>query len=102
MQSQATINNQTSQAISDIRNTLTKLTTSLSIPEKGKFLAQAQPNPQSQFSVGESSSSDTQLKHVKSVTTLRSGKVIEKTIPPKGKEKEFSKIRSSNELNGPK
>lgn len=61
MQSHATINNQTSQAITDIRNTLTKLIISLSIPKKGKFSTQAQPNPQGQFSVGESNSYDTQL-----------------------------------------
>uniref|UniRef100_A0A2N9I6A0 RNA-directed DNA polymerase n=1 Tax=Fagus sylvatica TaxID=28930 RepID=A0A2N9I6A0_FAGSY len=46
MQGQSTINSQTSQAINDIRSTLTKLTTSLSTQEKGKFPAQPQPNPQ--------------------------------------------------------
>uniref|UniRef100_A0A2N9I9L5 Reverse transcriptase/retrotransposon-derived protein RNase H-like domain-containing protein n=1 Tax=Fagus sylvatica TaxID=28930 RepID=A0A2N9I9L5_FAGSY len=46
MQGQSTINNQTSQALNDIRSTLTKLTTSLSTQEKGKFPAQPQPNPQ--------------------------------------------------------
>ena len=39
MQGQSTINSQTSQALNDIRSTLTKLTTSLSTQEKGKFPA---------------------------------------------------------------
>ena len=45
MQTQSTINNQTSQAINDIRSTLTKLTTSMSTIEKDKFPSQPQPNP---------------------------------------------------------
>uniref|UniRef100_A0A2N9IKQ4 RNA-directed DNA polymerase n=1 Tax=Fagus sylvatica TaxID=28930 RepID=A0A2N9IKQ4_FAGSY len=71
MQGQSTINSQTSQAINDIRSTLTKLTTSLSTQEKGKFPAQPQPNPQGQFGVSGSSASGTQHEHVKSITTLR-------------------------------
>jgi hypothetical protein len=49
MQGQSTINNQTTQDINGIRSTLTKLTTSLSTQDKGKFPAQPQPNPQGQF-----------------------------------------------------
>ena len=45
MQTQSTINNQNSQAINNIRSTLTKLTTSMSTIEKGKFPSQPQPNP---------------------------------------------------------
>ena len=56
MQTQSTINNQNSQAINDIRRTLTKLTTSMSTIEKGKFLSQPQPNPQGQFCVDDCSS----------------------------------------------
>uniref|UniRef100_A0A2N9GNA7 RNA-directed DNA polymerase n=1 Tax=Fagus sylvatica TaxID=28930 RepID=A0A2N9GNA7_FAGSY len=99
MQGQSTINSQTSQAINDIRSTLTKLTTSLSTQEKGKFPAQPQPNPQGQFGVSGSSASGTQHEHVKSITTLRSGKVIDKTIPTKAqKPEEFSKPKSDDKL----
>uniref|UniRef100_A0A2N9IPP2 Reverse transcriptase/retrotransposon-derived protein RNase H-like domain-containing protein n=1 Tax=Fagus sylvatica TaxID=28930 RepID=A0A2N9IPP2_FAGSY len=99
MQGQSTINNQTSQALNDIRSTLTKLTTSLSTQEKGKFPAQPQPNPQGQFGVSGSSASGTQHEHVKSITTLRSGKVIDKTIPTKAqKPEEFSKPKSDDKL----
>ena len=37
MQTQSTINNQNSQAINDVRSTLTKLTTFMRTIEKGKF-----------------------------------------------------------------
>ncbi|KAJ4723144.1 Integrase [Melia azedarach] len=83
MQGQTSINNQTSQAINDIKNTLSKLTSSLSVQEKGKFPAQPQPNPVSQFNVNNSDSSDTHPEDANSITTLRSGKIIDKTIPSK-------------------
>ena len=57
MQTQSTINNQNSQAINDIRSTLTELTTSMSTIEKGKFPSQPQPNLQGQFCVDDCSSS---------------------------------------------
>uniref|UniRef100_A0A2N9HUD7 Retrovirus-related Pol polyprotein from transposon TNT 1-94-like beta-barrel domain-containing protein n=1 Tax=Fagus sylvatica TaxID=28930 RepID=A0A2N9HUD7_FAGSY len=67
--------------------------------EKGKFPAQPQPNPQGQFGVSGSSASGTQHEHVKFITTLRSGKVIDKTIPTKAqKPEEFSKPKSDDKL----
>jgi hypothetical protein len=71
----------------------------LSTQEKGKFPAQPQPNPQGQFGVSGSSASGTQHEHVKSITTLRSGKVIDKTIPTKAQKlEEFSKPKSDDKL----
>ena len=61
MQTQSTINNQTSQVINDIRSTLSKLTTSMSIIEKGKFPSQPQPNPQGQFCVDDCSFSENKV-----------------------------------------
>ena len=61
MQTQSTINNQTSQVINDIRSTLSKLTTSMSIIEKGKFPSQPQPNPQGQFCVDNCSFSENKV-----------------------------------------
>ncbi|XVF72371.1 hypothetical protein PTKIN_Ptkin12aG0116600 [Pterospermum kingtungense] len=81
MQRQTNINNQTSQALTDIRNTLSALTESLRIQEKGKFPAQPKPNPSNHCQV--SSSSQNPPENVNSITTLRSGKVIDKTIPSK-------------------
>ena len=51
--------------------------------EKGKLPSQTIQNPQSKNSVGVSGQSEDTVEHCKAVTTLRSGKVIEKTIQPK-------------------
>lgn len=49
--------------------------------------------------MSDSSSSDTQLEHVKSITTLRSGKIIDKIIPVKApKPKDISKSKSSDDV----
>ncbi|XP_057981314.1 uncharacterized protein LOC131166759 [Malania oleifera] len=76
MQSQSTINNQNSQAINDIRGTLTKVTTTLSNQEKGKFPAQSQPNPQGHNRSSQHSGEGSNVKSVKAITTLRNGKVL--------------------------
>ena len=51
--------------------------------EKGKLPSQPIQIPQGQNSVGVSSSSEGTFEHCKAITTLRSGKVIEKTIQAK-------------------
>ena len=51
--------------------------------EKGKLPSQTIQNPQGQNSVGVSGQSESTFEHCKAVTTLRSGKVIDKTIQPK-------------------
>ena len=51
--------------------------------EKGKLPSQTIQNPQGQNSVGVSRPSDDTFEHYKAVTTLRSGKIIDKTIQPK-------------------
>ena len=102
MQTQSTINNQNSQAINDIRSTLTKLTTSMSTIENGKFPSQPQPNPQGQFCVDDCSSFENKISQAKSITTLRSGKIIEKYIPKSNTQDESSKIKSSDEVLEPK
>ena len=51
--------------------------------EKGKLPSQTIQNPQNQNSVGVSVPSDGTFEHCKVVTTLQSGKVIDKTIQPK-------------------
>ena len=50
---------------------------------KGKLPSQTIQNPQGQNSVGVSGPSEGTFEHCKVVTTLRSGKVIDKTIQPK-------------------
>ena len=51
--------------------------------EKGKLPSQTIQNPQGQNSVGISGQSEGTFEHCKAVTTIRSGKVIDKAIQPK-------------------
>ena len=51
--------------------------------EKGKLPSQTIQNPQGQNSVGVSGPSEGTFEHCKAITTLRSGKVIDKIIQPK-------------------
>ena len=59
--------------------------------EKGRLPSQTIQNPQGQNSVGISSPNDVTFEHYKAVTTLRSGKSIDKTIQPKELSKETTK-----------
>ena len=65
--------------------------------EKGKLLSQTIQNPQGQNSVGISSPNDVTFEHCKAVTTLLSGKTMDKTIQPK----EFSKETTKDFQNEP-
>ncbi|XP_057461070.1 uncharacterized protein LOC130751468 [Actinidia eriantha] len=51
--------------------------------ERGKFPSQPQANPQGQHQVVSSSGFEPLIEHLKAITTLRSGKEIDKTILPK-------------------
>ena len=84
MESQTESNNQTSQDIKEIKNALATLTASLRTQEKGKFPAQPQPNPSTQSFA--SCSTEIQQENASSITTLRSGKAVDKSIPSKEKE----------------
>ena len=68
-----------------MRSQITKLTSSIGNfqQEKGKLPSQPIQNPQGQNSVGSLGISEGTFEHCKAVTTLRSGKVIDKTIPTK-------------------
>ena len=66
--------------INDINATISKIQSSLSIQDKGKFPAQVQSPPQGQLSF--SSTSTEQREHCQAVTTLRSGRVIDLSPPP--------------------
>ena len=68
-----------------MRSQITKLTSSIGNlqQEKGKLPSQPIQNPQGQNSVGVSGPSEGTFEHCKAVTTLRSGKVVDKTIQTK-------------------
>jgi hypothetical protein len=80
IEKQETINTQNAQTITDLKDALAKFTYTLSFQEKGKFPSQPQQNPKGQYNANASSSGSQHMDQVKSVITLRSGKVIEKTI----------------------
>ena len=68
-----------------MRSQITKLTSSIGNlqQEKGKLPSQPIQNPKGQNSVGVSGPSEGTFEHCKAVTTLRSGKVVDKTIQTK-------------------
>jgi hypothetical protein len=65
--------------MADLKDTLAKFTSALSFQEKGKFPSQPQQNPKGQYNSSASGSGSQHMDQVKSITTLRSGKVIKKT-----------------------
>jgi hypothetical protein len=80
IEKQEKINTQNAQTMTDLKDTLAKFTSALSFHEKGKFPSQPQQNPKGQYNSSASSSGSQHMDQVKSVTTLHSGKVIEKPI----------------------
>ena len=85
VQTQQSTNTEFRTALNDVRSQITKLTSSTGNfqQEKGKLPSQPIQNPQSQNSVGVSGPSEGTFEQCKAVTTLRSGKVVNKTIPTK-------------------
>jgi hypothetical protein len=89
IEKQETINTQLAQTMIDLKDTLAKFTSALSFQEKGKFSSQPHQNPKGQYNANASSSGSQHMDQVKSVITLRSGKVIEKpTLEPCEKDDE--------------
>ncbi|XP_011004861.1 PREDICTED: uncharacterized protein LOC105111246, partial [Populus euphratica] len=78
IEKQETINTQLAQSITDFKDTLAKFTSALNFQEQGKFPSKPQQNLKEQYNANASSSRSQHMDQVKSVTTLRSGKVIEK------------------------
>jgi hypothetical protein len=79
IENQEIINTQLTQTMIDFKDTLAKFTSALNFQEKGKFPSQPQQNPKGQYNANASSSGSPHMDQVKSVITLRSGKVIEKS-----------------------
>jgi hypothetical protein len=75
IEKQETNNTQNAQTMA-----LVKFTFAFSFQEKGKFPSQPQQNPRGQYNANASSSGSQHMDQVKSVITLRNGKVIEKHI----------------------
>ena len=99
VQAQQSTNTEFQTTLNDVRSQITKLTSSMGNfqQEKGKLPSQTIQNPQGQNSVGISTPNDVTFEHCKVVTTLRSGKRIDKIIQPK----EFSKEKTKDFQNEP-
>ena len=82
VQTQQSTNTEFRTALNDVRSQITKLTSSMGNfqQEKVKLPSQTIQNPQGQNSVGVSGQSEGTFEHCKAVTTLRNGKVVDKTI----------------------
>ena len=85
IQTQQSTNTEFRTALNDVRSQITKLTSSMGNfqQEKGKLPSQTIQNPQGKNSVGVSGPSEGTFELCKAITTLQSGKVIDKTIQPK-------------------
>ena len=68
------------QTLTNLTETISKLTSALTLHEKGKFPAQPEPNPKNQQHPQVGNSENQNMSQVKSVITLRGGKVVEKHI----------------------
>ena len=90
IEKQEKINTQLAQSIIIFKDALAKFTFAFSFQEKGKFPSQPQQNPKGQYNANANSSESQHMDQVKSVITLRSGKVIEKpTLEPCEKDDEL-------------
>ncbi|KAL5560761.1 hypothetical protein UlMin_036972 [Ulmus minor] len=92
MQSTQQVLHSNSQAISKLETQLGQLATAVGEREKGKFPSQPIPNPKGQYPVGSSNPNE----EAKSITTLRSGKIIVKPNHLPEFEKESHKSQPEN------
>ena len=85
VQTQQSTNTEFRTALNDVRSQITKLTSYMGNfqQEKRKLPSQTIQNPQGQNSVGVLGPSEGTFEHCKAVTTLQSGKAIDKTFQPK-------------------
>ncbi|XP_022855712.1 uncharacterized protein LOC111376930 [Olea europaea var. sylvestris] len=81
----------------EIKNHMSKLTNALAVDERGKFPAQAQPNPKGQHMAQTSRSEETNFKEANAITT-RSRKVVEQSPPPTDNRKEPSKSNENSPI----
>ncbi|XP_038989072.1 uncharacterized protein LOC120112931 [Phoenix dactylifera] len=82
MQGQTQINQNTMQSLQELKNSVGRIEAQLNVRGKGTFPAQPQSNPKGQHEVHEASSSQHKYEQVKSVTTLRSGKLPTRNNSP--------------------
>ena len=92
MQEQLKFNQNSTQAINELKISMARVESHLSVREKGTLPAQPLPNPRTQFQIQDAISSSQHTEHVQAITTLRSGKVIDKSNPVKAPKPNDPKI----------
>ena len=75
---QESINNQTMQTLTNLTEIVSKLTSALTMHEKGKFFTQPESSPKSQQNPQLGNSGNQNMSQVKWIISLRGGKVVEK------------------------
>ena len=78
--------------MSDLKETLAKFASALNIHEKGKFPSQPQPNPKNQ----NQELKNEKIDQIKSVITLRSGKIVNDPYSNENKDHLKSKSKDDN------
>ena len=87
MEGQAQINKNNMDNYQELKNSIGRIESHLTTREQGTFPSQPQPNPRLQGQAKTVNESDGQMRQVQAVTTLRSGRIIEKIIS-----KEFPQV----------
>ena len=98
MQEQLKFNQSSTQAINDLKTSMARVESHLSVREKGTLPAQPLPNPRTQFEIQDLSSFSQNTEHVQAITTLRSGKTIDKSNPVKAPKPNDPKITNKDDI----
>nr|CAN79400.1 hypothetical protein VITISV_002478 [Vitis vinifera] len=95
--------NDLSQKIDNLQYSISRLTNLNTVQEKGRFLSQPHQNPKGIHEVETHERESSQVRDVKALITLRSGKKIESPTPkPNVKEKEKEETKKREEMKGKK
>ncbi|KAL6326188.1 hypothetical protein AAG906_001583 [Vitis piasezkii] len=90
--------NDISQKFDNIQYSISRLTNLNIVQEKGRFPSQPHQNPKGVHEVESQEGESSQMKDVKALITLRSGKKIEKPTPKPHVEKEEEEIKKGEEM----
>ncbi|RVW50269.1 hypothetical protein CK203_081227 [Vitis vinifera] len=97
------IQNDLSQKIDNVQYVISRLTNLNTVQEKGKFPSQPHQNPKDIHEVEAQEGESSNVREVKAVITLRSGKEVDQpTSKPKHDEESVTKKEKSEEINGKK
>ncbi|RVW18483.1 hypothetical protein CK203_108525 [Vitis vinifera] len=94
--------NDLSQKIDNLQYSISRLTNLNTVQEKGRFPSQPHQNPKGIHEVEAHEGESSQVRDVKAMITLRSGKEVELPTPKPHDETESEKDREEGEIKGKK